>query len=318
VDLRERVGDTLAAPVTRVLLVLVVAQQVGAGLGSLAATGLSGVRWGQSPADDLMALIGAVAGTLVAGVFLRPGDLPAAAVRAAPQPSWPGPRLGGVALVAAPLLLLLGEAVRMGHFYYYPAQLAAMATDRTTILLSYALFTAGLFALIPALLALTGMIGAREPGWAFWGATTAVLGTAVRLFQDGISFLALHLVDVQGVEPATDAVTATYQSWYVLYPLTFLDNFGWVVLAVGAVRAGVLGWLPAAGIAIMLTHSSGVLKGSALNSLLAAALLAAALVPLGIAAWRAAPPVSRAAWRGGWVAVAALAALYAYHLLVEL
>ena len=66
------------------------------------------------------------------------------------------------------------------------------------------------------------------------------------------------------------------------------------------------------------TLSSGVLKGSALNSLLAAALLAAALVPLGIAAWRAAPPVSRTAWRGGWVAVAALAGLYAYHLLVEL
>jgi hypothetical protein len=318
VDLRERVGDTLAAPVTRVLLVLVVAQQIGAGLGSLAATGLAGVRWGQSPADDAVALFGAVVGTLLAGALLRPGELPATAVRAAAQPAWPGPRLGGVALVAAPLLLLLGEAVRMGHFYYYPAQLAAMATDRTTILMSYALFTAGLFALVPALLALTGMIGVREPGWAFWGATTAVLGTAVRLFQDGISFLGLHLVDVQGVGPATDAVAATYQSWYVLYPLTFLDNVGWVVLAVGAVRAGVLGWLPATGIAIMLTHSSGVLKGSALNSLLAAALLAAALVPLGIAAWRAAPPVSPAARRGGWVAVGALVALYAYHLLVQL
>jgi len=55
-------------------------------------------------------------------------------VRAAPQPYGPGPRLGGVALVAAPLLLLLGEAVRMGHFYCYPEQLAAKASDRTTVL----------------------------------------------------------------------------------------------------------------------------------------------------------------------------------------
>jgi len=36
--------------------------------------------------------------------------------------------------VAAPLLLLLGEAVRMGHFYCYPEQLAAKASDRTTVL----------------------------------------------------------------------------------------------------------------------------------------------------------------------------------------
>ncbi|MGI5128753.1 hypothetical protein ACQEVB_18240 [Pseudonocardia sp. CA-107938] len=313
----EQLKDVLAAPVTRVLLVLVVAQQIGAALGSLAATGLAGVRWGQSPVDDALALLGAVLGTLVAGVLLRPGELPAAAVRAEPQRSWPGPRLGAVALVAAPLLLLAGEAVRMGHFYYYPAQLAAMATDRTTILVSYGLFTLGLLALVPAFLALAAMIAVREPGWAFWGATAAVLGTAVRLFQDGIGFLALHLVDVQGLDTATHAVTATYQSWYVLYPLTFLDNIGWALLAVGAVRAGVLGWLPAAGVAIMLTHSSGVLKGSAVNSLVATALLAAALVPLGVAAWRAAPPVSRAAWRGGWVAAAALVALYAYHLLVE-
>jgi len=48
--------------------------------------------------------------------------------------------------VAAPLLLLLGEAVRMGHFSCYPDQRAAMASDRTTVLVSYALFTTGLLA----------------------------------------------------------------------------------------------------------------------------------------------------------------------------
>lgn len=160
------------------------------------------------------------------------------------------------------------------------------------------------------------MIATEQPGWAFWGATTAVLGTGVRLFQDGISHLGLRLVDVQGLDTATQVVAATYPTWYVLYPLTFLDNVGWAVLAVGAYRAGVLGRIPALGLAFMMTHSSGVLKGSGLDSLLGAALLAAALVPLGVAAWRAAPPISRAARRGGWAAAVFLVGLYAYHLLL--
>jgi hypothetical protein len=60
----------------------------------------------------------------------------------------------------------------------------------------------------------------------------------------------------------------------------------------------------------MMTHYSGVLKGTDLNSLTGAVLLVAALVPLGVSLWRNAEPVSRRVWWGGIAAVAFLAVQY--------
>jgi hypothetical protein len=137
-----------------------------------------------------------------------------------------------------------------------------MVVEPAGLLTSYSLYTAGLVLLIPAFLALAGLIGRERPGWAFWGATIAVVGSAVRIFPKGISFLALQLVGVQGLDTATTAVSATYGAWYVLQPLTGSDNLAWGVLAIGAYRARVLGWVPALGVAFMMTHYSGVLKGT--------------------------------------------------------
>jgi len=105
-------------------------------------------------------------------------------------------------------------------------------------------------------------------------------------------------------------VSHTYQSWYVLQTLDGSDNLAWAVLAIGAYRARVLGWVPALGVAFMMTHYSGVLKGTDLNSLIGAVLVAAVFVPLGAALWRRAEPVSRRAWWGGVAAVALLAVQY--------
>lgn len=41
----------------------------------------------------------------------------------------------------------------------------------------------------------------------------------------------------------------TYGAWYVLVPLNGSDNLAWALLAIGAYRAGVLGWVPAIGVA---------------------------------------------------------------------
>jgi hypothetical protein len=98
-------------------------------------------------------------------------------------------------------------------------------------------------------------------------------------------------------------------------PTNGSDNLAWGVLAVGAYRARVLGWVPALGVAFMITHYGGVLKGTDLNSLTGAALLAAALVPLGVSLWRDAEPVPRKVWWGSTAAVAFLVAQYVYAVL---
>ncbi|GAA3529417.1 hypothetical protein GCM10022222_10480 [Amycolatopsis ultiminotia] len=271
-------------------------------------------------AGDVTTVPAGLLGSLLAAKLLLP---PTEQVRWARIPAttgdaWPGARFGGAALVAAPLLLVAGEVLRIRYHYYFPAQLAAVAGDRGLILVSYALYSTGLLLLVPAFLAFANLIKAELPGWAFWGATLAVLGDLVRLFHEGVNHLALHLVPVDGLAAATHGVSATYQSWYVFYPLVFADNLGWLVLAIGAYRARVLSRLPAIALAVMAVHSSGVLKGSDLGSLSADLAICAALVPLGVARYRRAAPAARTTRLGGWAALVALAVLYAYHLLVVL
>lgn len=302
----------------RAAVVFVGAVVVGGVIGFLIPDllGVGEVRRANTQVHSLGAAIGALGLGLVAGrVLLRQRDSAFLVRVPGPLTSWPGSHFGAAALVLAPLLLLAGELVRSRHYYFFPAQLAAMVDDSATILVSYALYTAGLVLLIPAFLALGGMIGRERPGWAFWGVTIAIVGSAVRIFQEGISFLALQLVGVQGLETATAAVGDTYGAWYVLVTLNGSDNLAWALLAIGAYRARVLGWVPALGMAFMMTHYSGVLKGTDLNSLTGAVLLAAALVPLGVRLWGDAEPVSRRVWWGGIAAVAFLAAQYLFAVL---
>jgi hypothetical protein len=297
----------------RAATVFVVAVGLG-GVGGFALTELFGVgelRWGGTELSALASAVGALAVGIAAGWLLLGRAGPVMRVRAqGPLTDWPGSRFGAIALIVAPLLLLAGESVRWGHHYFYPAQLAAMVSAPGTILTSYALYTAGLVLMIPAFLALAGLIRKERPGWAFWGAMIAIVGSTVRIFQEGISFLSLQLVDVQGLQVATKAVSDTYGAWYVLETLNGSDNLAWAVLAIGAYRARVLGWVPTIGVAFMMTHYSGVLKGTDLNSLTGAVLLAAVFVPLGISLWLRAAPVSRKVWWGGVAAVALLAAQY--------
>jgi hypothetical protein len=302
----------------RAAVVFVGAVVVGGvtGFGLVVLLGLGEVRWGNTQLKSLAAAVGALGLGLLAGALLLRRTGPAFMVRVpGPTDGWPGARYGAAALVLAPLLLLAGEVVRSQHYYFFPAQLSAMVTDPATILTSYALYTAGLVLMIPAFLALTGMIRHEQPMWAFWGATIAVVGSTVRIFQEGISFLALRLVGVQGLDTAIAAVSATYGDWYVLQTLNGSDNVAWAVLAIGAYRARVLGWVPALGVAFMMTHYSGVLKGTDLNSLTGAVLLAAVFVPLGVNLWRSAEPVSRRVWWGSIAAIAFLAAQYVFAVL---
>ncbi len=308
-----RVGSDMRAAVVFVGAV-VVGGVTGFGLAQL--LGFGEVRWANTQIQSLCAAVGALGAGLMAGNVLLARDGSAFMVRVpGPLRSWPGSHLGAGALVVAPLLLLAGEVVRSGHYYFYPSQLSAMVVEPAILLTSYSLYTAGLVLMIPAFLALAGLIGRERPGWAFWGGTIAVVGSAVRIFQEGMSFLALQLVGVQGLETATAAVSATYGAWYVLLPLNGSDNLAWGLLAIGAYRARLLGWVPALGVAFMMTHYGGVLKGTDLNALTGAVLLAAVLVPLGVRLWRSAEPVSRRVWWGGIAALAFLIAQYVFAVL---
>lgn len=220
----------------------------------------------------------------------------------------PGPWVEGVSLVLGPLLLIAGVLARIGEADFFPGQLAAYAAQPGRMVLSYSLFAAGTVLLWPAVTALARGIAGTHPGWARWGATLVILGLFGRVFHAGVSHLAFQLVDALGLAAAQRAVAATYGAFHVFKAVNVCIMTGWIVLAVGAFRAGALGsravgMVRCAALALATGLPLGVLKGSGDPVSLVALLgLAVALVPLGVTVLRAAP-------RPRWWAVALTIAL---------
>lgn len=202
---------------------------------------------------------------------------------------FPGRWVGGVALVLGPPLMLAGVLARAGHNFFFPDQLAAYADHPTTMFVAYSLFLAGNLILWPAIAVLAQRIAVQRLVLAVWGGVLVTLGLFARTFHAGVDHLAFQLVQVQGLPPATQAVADSYGAYHVVSALSAAIMAGWIVLAVGAWRAGVLGLPRATALAMMSALPLGVLKGTTPLSIVAVLGLAVALVPLGIQTLRDGP-----------------------------
>ncbi|OLT20302.1 hypothetical protein BJF79_16325 [Actinomadura sp. CNU-125] len=212
--------------------------------------------------------------------------------------------LTAASLLLGPLLLLTGVLLRARFPFFFPDQLAAYDVHPALITTAYSAFAVGTIALCPAVLHLAGLDRTAALG----GALT-IVGLFARTFHAGVDHLAFQLVDVRGLVPATDAVAASYTGFHVFHYTSFAIMLGWPLLALGAHRAGVLGAPGALALALTAALPLGVLKGTTPLSIVAAAGLAAAFVPLGIRTLRSAPrPSSRSLARAAALA-AALGAL---------
>lgn len=134
------------------------------------------------------------------------------------------------------------------------------------------------------LLVMSGVlrIATTHPRLAQWGLALTLAGLFARTFHAGIVHLAFQLVHVQGLSAARQAITAQYGSFHIFQTINLATMAGWIVLAAGAWRAGVLGPAQSAGLALMAAMPLGVLKGTGVTSIVAAAGLCVALVPLGV------------------------------------
>ncbi|TXK35625.1 hypothetical protein [Nonomuraea sp. C10] len=196
--------------------------------------------------------------------------------------AFPGRWVEGAGLLLGPLLMLAGVLLRVDADGFFPAQLAAFATSPGRISLSYSAFVAGNVLLWPAVIALVRRVWVTQPRWALWGGVLVLFGLFARTFHAGVDHLAFQLVDVQGLRTAQQAVAASYSAFHVFHALSFAIFFGWIVLAVGTWRARVLGITGSVALASMSALPIGVLKGTGPMSVVAAAGLCVALVPLGV------------------------------------
>ncbi|MFF5205054.1 hypothetical protein [Streptosporangium sp. NPDC000396] len=207
---------------------------------------------------------------------------------------FPGRWMEGTGLVLGPSLILAGVLLRMGFGDFFPDQLAAFAQSPALMTASYSAFAAGVVLLCPAVLAVTRRIGASRPRWALWGGALVMAGLFARVFHAGVNHLAAQLVDVQGLEAARKAVSDQYTSFHIFQTLNVAILVGWIILAAGAWRAdafgaGVPGTVRSVALGLMSAMPLGVLKGTGPMSVLAAAGLCVALVPLGVEILRDGP-----------------------------
>lgn len=221
--------------------------------------------------------------------------------------AFPGRWVGSLAAVCGPLLILAGMLLRIRYHFFVPHQLAAYDRQPGLITAAYACVATGNVLLWPAVLVLARRIGATQPGWALWGGCLVMFGLFTRIFQYGTDHLAFHLVDSQGL-PATMAAIDDYYAawrevgWHPFRMLTGTVVTGWVVLAVGAYRSGALGPGRSICLGVVSILALGTLKGTQIpQSLIAAAGLCIAFMPLGVALLRDGPrPSNRALF---WLAV---------------
>ncbi|MFF3953504.1 response regulator transcription factor [Streptomyces sp. NPDC001890] len=148
---------------------------------------------------------------------------------------------GGTAMVLGPALMLAGALLRVRFHFFYPDQLAAYERHSTLMATAYGLFAAGTVLLWPAVAVLAARIGVRSPGWGLWGGVVAVFGLFARTFHAGVDHLAFQLVRSRGAGAATEAVSVGYGAFHVFSALNLAVVAGWIVLALGAWRTGVLG-----------------------------------------------------------------------------
>ncbi|WP_338495306.1 hypothetical protein [Streptomyces sp. SJL17-4] len=207
---------------------------------------------------------------------------------------FPGRWVGGVSLVAAPVLLGVGVLLRLPYPSFFPEQLAARVEHPGPVAVSYGAFAAGTVLLWPGLAVLAVRIGRRSPGAALWGGVLAVLGLFARTFHAGVDHLAFQLADRQGAEAAARFVADTYGAFHIFSALNVAIMGGWLILAAGAWRARVLGPVRALALAATAALPLGVLKGTTPLSVVAVAGLCLALVPLGVTVLRDGPAPGRA------------------------
>jgi hypothetical protein len=185
-------------------------------------------------------------------------------------------------LLLAPVLMLSGVLLRIKFPFFFPHQLEAFTQEPSLVTAAYSCFLAGNILLWPAVLTLARLIGITCPGWAQWGAGLTLFGLFARTFHAGIDHLAFQLVRAEGVPAATKFVAGSYGAFHVVSALSATIVFGWIVLAVGAYRSGVLGISRSISLGLMASLMLGTLKGTSPTSIVATIGLCVAMVPLGI------------------------------------
>lgn len=213
------------------------------------------------------------------------------------QNGFPGPRLAGVALVLGPLVMLAAAALLMefegGEFEEIQQRIADQPL-RAEVGLN--LMIVGWLLMTLGVLTLARLIAQRHPTLAAFAGVLTLMGLVVSFVFAGIATIE------HGVAEFPDRGLAAQLEPVIAPPvalLLFLPGIplGWLLLAVGSWRAGVLGPVRAAMLLGPIGVPVGAILGFPVALVIGFAAVSIALVPLGVQILRA--PATAGAKRAG-------------------
>lgn len=153
-------------------------------------------------------------------------------------------RAGATALLAAPLLALVINAVLPSLTDDPPAVIGSLHSHHGTMVLGLSLEPLSIALMIAGVVWLAAVLRARAPRLATAGGIIGVAGGFIVLFEDGVHAVAPAVVDTLGAGAATKVLGNIATSGAArVEPLALLLAVGLTLLAVAAVTAGAPGWL---------------------------------------------------------------------------
>lgn len=197
--------------------------------------------------------------------------------------SFPGPLVTGVAMIAGPLLAIVGLALSIGIYKFKGADMiSAMAAHHVRAGFAINISVASMVVLLIAVIALAHSITEGAPRWGRWGGVVTIIGLMGPIFFEGIFWgsyqitasayqaAGAHLIDHANVIPSN-----------VINVSAPCIVIGWIILGIGAYKAGVLPKWRAVCLGLGCLLAPALAAAIVPLGIIAGVLLALALVPLG-------------------------------------
>ena len=186
---------------------------------------------------------------------------------------------GAAALLAAPIVVIVGTLAQPTLSDDAATQVAALTVHRGPMIAGMTLRTTGLILLIAGTVWLALTLAPRAPRLAMAGGVLGVLGSLVVLFENGVGAAAPAIVDTLDRAQAT-AVLDHINTGAIsaLDPLSILGDIGIALLGIAVARAGAPRWAAAAIVIGALGEGAGFATGTKALVIISFALLFAGLL----------------------------------------
>jgi hypothetical protein len=206
---------------------------------------------------------------------------------------FPGRRLTGISMIAAPALLVAGAALLIGIYGKNGGeQLQAISDNTARAHAAVNLAIAGTVLAAFALAGLAAVVARHRPRAGHVGGALAIIGLFGPAFFLGVNYLNIQLADIAdraGAVTALDDAESTLNIVNICGPALLI---GLLVLAAGAAKSGVLPRSASIALGLSALAPLGLLSGVIVISIVAWLALAVALMPLGLRTLREGSPPS--------------------------